>query len=107
MRMKYPWARRVELLGRIDTELDEPLGFKRRGVMALTNSETELSDFESWIEVAKHYDGYSHAHACATLRSRESAGRALKGALFTPSDGRAEPFLAVPLSRDSVERRFD
>lgn len=90
----------------LTTELDEPLGFKRRGVMALTNNETELADFESWIEVAKRYELDTRVLTRAQLSDHVKVpGEHWKGALFTPSDGRAEPFLAVPAIARGVQSR--
>ncbi len=78
-------------------QMGDGLGFKQTGVLYLAKTEAEIAGFEAWTE-------HSRAHQLDTrlLTAGETAGMlkgaaALwKGGLFTASDARAEPWVAVP-----------
>ncbi|MCZ6501335.1 MAG: FAD-binding oxidoreductase [Gammaproteobacteria bacterium] len=81
----------------IAKEIGDEIGFTRHGVMYLARKESELAEFEKWLEIAKLHQ----------LDSRLLSGNEVdnlitdkpdqwEGAMYTPSDGRAEPFTAVP-----------
>ncbi len=81
----------------IAREVGEEIGFTRHGVLYLARTERELEEFEKWLDIAELHQ----------LDSRMLSGREVDeqirggegqwlGALSTPSDGRAEPFTAVP-----------
>jgi glycine/D-amino acid oxidase-like deaminating enzyme len=86
-------------------ECGEDLGFRQTGVLYLANSEKDLAGFENWLEFAK-------AHQLDTkMLSRAEVSAMLPGAkadwpggLWTASDGRAEPWIAVPALARHVER---
>lgn len=77
--------------------LGDALGFRRAGVMFLARDEKSLAGYEDWLQ-------YAHAHG---LDTRLLGRRALQaeiahradwvGGLYTPSDARAEPWVAVPM----------
>lgn len=85
------WAELQEQLG-------DGIGFRRAGISALAKDEKELAAFESWINnVAKTYG------LDTRLINAEEASRLAGvpvgtwcGGMLTESDGRAEPFTAVP-----------
>ncbi len=87
-------------------ELDTDIGFTRRGVAYLAATERQLADFEQWLAVAAPHQLdtklLSRAEVDALIRDRPGQW---KGALYTPSDGRAEPFKAVPALADALRRR--
>ncbi|MGL4235634.1 NAD(P)/FAD-dependent oxidoreductase [Tabrizicola sp.] len=78
-------------------ELGEGLGFRQTGVLYLAKTEREMADFEAWTE-------HSRAHQLdtrlltqgETLAMLKGAAAPWKGALWTASDARAEPWVAVP-----------
>lgn len=78
-------------------ECEEDIGLRRTGVTYLASSDKEMTEFEGFLKVA-------HAHGMDTrlLHSGEisdvikNMSGSFKGALTTPSDMRAEPWLAVP-----------
>lgn len=79
-------------------EMGEGLGFQQTGVMYLANGQTDMAGFEGWLPHAK-------AHGIDTrMLTRGEVAAMLPGSvadwpggLFTPSDARAEPWVAVPL----------
>lgn len=82
---------------KIAEEIGDEIGFSRQGIMYLARNNSELEEFEKWLDVAK-----LHQLDSRMLSSEEIAKRIKdnpnhwKGALYTQSDGRAEPFTAVP-----------
>ena len=78
-------------------ELGDGIGFRRESIMALADNEKELADLESWLEVARQYGLDTRAIGREEARQLSGApdDRWL-GGIATASDGRAEPFTAVP-----------
>ncbi len=91
---------------RLAAQLGEGLGFRQEGVAYLARSTTEMESFTNWLEGAG-------GHGLDTrLLGREAAarlipgdGKAWIGALYTPSDARAEPWVAVPLIAQAAAER--
>lgn len=82
------------------------LGFRQEGVLYLTRSAAELAEFARWQQQAAEF-GLS-----SQLLGRDAARGMVRGAvadwiggLFTPSDGRAEPWRAVPLIAEAAAGR--
>lgn len=88
-RLWEDWAKR----------LGPGLGYRQCGVSYLSNSESELADFEGWLEHARAHDLdsklLSPTEIAKTLPGM--ADQHWRGALHTASDACAEPFAAVPL----------
>lgn len=87
-------------------EVGEDLGFTRKGVLYLGETETDLAEYEDWLDIAKQ-----HQLDTRLLTSREvdelivdSPGQWL-GGLYTASDGRAEPFQAVPAIARALQHK--
>jgi glycine/D-amino acid oxidase-like deaminating enzyme len=72
------------------------LGFRQAGVLYLSGSEAETAEHEAWMLV-----GRAHGVDTRMLTADEVAAMlphkvGWRGGLFTPSDARAEPWVAVP-----------
>ena len=73
------------------------IGFERHGIIELAETDDEMAFCEGWMNIAR-----ANALDTKLLSEREisnvlpAARGAWKGAMITPSDGRAEPFKAVP-----------
>ena len=86
-------------------EIGEDVGFARRGVAYLADTESQMAKHEEWLKVAEQ-------HQLDTRLLTSSEVEALipglpghyAGGLHTPSDARAEPFLAVPALARAVRR---
>lgn len=82
---------------RLAAEMGDGLGFRQTGVLYLAKTEAEIEGFEAWTE-------HSRAHqldtrlltASETMAMLNGAVAPWKGGLFTASDARAEPWVAVP-----------
>ncbi len=89
----------------LEAELEADIGWHQGGVTYLARSEKDLESFESWLEHARPYQLDSRILSPAeTDRLLGQEERQWKGALFTPSDGRAEPAGAVPAMARAAER---
>jgi glycine/D-amino acid oxidase-like deaminating enzyme len=78
-------------------EIGDDVGFTRGGCFFTANSSKELSSFESWVKIAKDYDIDTRLIDSETLKQHvQGAAIDWEGAMFTASDGRAEPHRAVP-----------
>lgn len=78
-------------------ELDTDIGFTRRGVLSVAESDEEMANHEAWLEIAAQHQLDTRmlsAHEVDDL-VKDKPGQ-WKGGMYTPSDGRAEPFKAVP-----------
>ena len=90
----------------ISRELDEDIGFARHGVLYLAEDEQQLSQREQWLAIAQEHD----LDTCM-LGAKELADIITDdatpwiGASYTPSDARAEPFLAVPAIARALHKK--
>jgi len=90
-------TRSLELWDQFAIDSGEDTGFRRCGLLFLSNDEAELSGWANWRDFAKTSGVTSHM-----LSSREAAergnvtGRPWKGGVFSPNDGTADPAKAAP-----------
>ena len=78
-------------------ELGEDLGFTQGGCLYLAESPAELAHFETWLGTAAQHQLDARLLSAAQLSSVLNAAQARwLGALYTPSDGRAEPNRVAP-----------
>ncbi len=90
----------------LSQEFGAGLGFRQEGVMYLARSEAEMQGFADWLIHAK-------AHGLDTMmQTPGQVQAAIKGAeapwvggLLTPSDARAEPWVAVPMLAEGAVAR--
>ena len=82
-------------------------GFNRCGILYLCDTDARLAAKQKWFEDNARPAGLS----TRIIGSREIDGlvtggaKPWKGALFTPDDGRAEPFIAVPAMALGARRK--
>jgi glycine/D-amino acid oxidase-like deaminating enzyme len=81
-------------------------GFTRCGILYLCESEAQLAQRTNWYEQNAKPFGLSSRMIGAEEANALQPGstRPWKGALYTPDDGRAEPFVAVPLMAEALRR---
>ncbi len=94
-----------EIWAGLGAEIGEDVGFARRGIAYLADTEEQLARHAQWLDVAER-----HQLDTRLLNGKEvdaliqgPPGR-YAGALYTPSDARAEPFVAVPALARAVQR---
>ncbi|MGB5722119.1 MAG: FAD-binding oxidoreductase [Woeseiaceae bacterium] len=89
----------------LDKDIGEDVGFTRGGCFFTANSEKQLAELGAWIETAKIYGIESRLLSAGELK-KHLCGSAVdwSGALYTESDGRAEPHKAAPAIARAAER---
>ena len=96
----------TELWEQFQQELGDGIGFRRESVMALVDNEKELEELESWLEVAKQHGLDTRAFGREEARQLSGApDNRWLGGIATASDGRAEPFTAVPTIATALRER--
>ena len=90
----------------LSQQLGDGLGFRQTGVMYLANTDSDLAGFETWLPHARAHDLDTRLMTRAEAMSHlPGAASPWRGALFTPSDARAEPWRAVPMLADAAVAR--
>lgn len=91
------------LWGEVNEELKGKAGFVRGGCLYLARSEDRLAKFAEWMEIAKTHQLDTQMLSRAELAKHidlsacdPSSSSPWVGGIWTPSDARAEPWVAVP-----------
>ncbi|MCA3556189.1 FAD-binding oxidoreductase [Aestuariivirga sp.] len=91
----------------MDARVEGQTGFTRCGILYLCETDGQLAARNGWCEKIAKPAGL----ATRMIGGREANAlqpgctRPWKGALYTPDDGRAEPFVAVPLMAEALMRK--
>jgi glycine/D-amino acid oxidase-like deaminating enzyme len=98
-RAEIPLAREsLRLWEEMQADAGEDAGFRRTGVLFLTKNPAELAAWEKWAEIAREMQVHSTVLTPAEVQERLPHNTdTWVGGLVTPSDGRAEPSMAVPV----------
>jgi glycine/D-amino acid oxidase-like deaminating enzyme len=75
----------------LPAELGEDVGFRQGGTLYLAENEKELAQLAAWLDVAREHGLDTRVVTGRGLKDVFAAGDRFAGALYTPSDGRAEP----------------
>ncbi len=85
--------------------LGEDVGFRRGGCLFTARTAEDGEGFEHWLQIADEFGIDSRYLSGDDLAKRvNGSGVRWHGAIFTPSDGRAEPHLATPAIARAAER---
>lgn len=94
----------LELWDRFRQDLGADLGFRRCGLLYLSNDDAEIDGWAKWCRFAAGEGVTSHVLDSAQATARGAAtGQVWRGGVFSESDGVADPSLAVPLIAKGVE----
>ena len=87
----------IEIWKDLQRETQGEVGFEQNGVMYIGESDDDIAAHENWVKLAAKYNLKSTLLRPQDVKNKIPAlqGEWL-GAVFTASDGRAEPFKAVP-----------
>lgn len=81
----------------LDASLRAEVGLKQTGTLYLANDAAEMATFEAWLPHAQIYDLDTKLLSSAEVAGMmPGAAQRWEGALWTASDMRAEPWVAVP-----------
>ena len=98
MRSLQLWLELREELGDI--------GFRQGGSLYLARDAAELAQLEQWLSVAREHDLDTRLLRAGELAAvLRTDARRWSGALYTPSDARAEPSRAAPAFARAAKRR--
>ena len=94
-----------EIWAGLAAEIGEDIGFARRGIAYLADTPEQLAKHEEWLPVAEQHQLDTRVLTGAQVDAmiQGPPGR-YAGALHTPSDARAEPFVAVPALARALRR---
>ena len=82
------------------------LGFRQEGVLYTAQTETELAGFDDWMRHARDNQLDTVLQTPAQIKERiPGHAAAWLGGMFTGSDARAEPWVAVPMLAEGAEAR--
>ena len=97
-RAEIPLAREaLRLWEDMQNDAGVDAGFRRTGASVLTKNPEELAAWEKWAEIAREQQVHSTVLSPAEVAERVPGNAdSWVGGLHTPSDGRAEPSMAVP-----------
>jgi glycine/D-amino acid oxidase-like deaminating enzyme len=88
----------LSLWDRFAEEIGADLGFRRCGLLYLSDDEAQLAAWAKWRDCAVGAGVTTHMLSPEEASARGSAtGKAWKGGVFSPSDGTADPSRAAPM----------
>src|SRR5712692_5018227 len=80
-------------------------GFRQSGIMYLAETEAELGELEAWLEHAHQYQLDTHIITDTEVRElMPGLTGTWAGAMYTASDGKAEPQMAAPAIAEAARR---
>jgi glycine/D-amino acid oxidase-like deaminating enzyme len=81
------------------------IGFRQFGSLYIADSDKRMQAFETWLKRAKPYELDSRLVSSTELTKKlPSLSGRYAGAIYTPSDGQAEPALATPAIARAAEK---
>lgn len=96
-------TRSLDLWERFAEETGEDTGFRRCGLLYLSNDEAELAGWAKWRDFARSAGVTTHMLSTEEASERGKAtGRKWKGGVFSPTDGTADPSKAVPVAARAI-----
>jgi len=89
----------------MDAMIGGQTGFRQAGIAYVYDTEKEVAAQEEWLEGARKYQSDARILRGAEVSELlPGAARTFAGALYTTTDGRAEPFVAVPAIAEGARR---
>ncbi|GHC73287.1 NAD(P)/FAD-dependent oxidoreductase [Limoniibacter endophyticus] len=93
----------LDLWENVARETGEDTGFRRCGLLYLSQNETEIAGWAKWRDFARTVGVTTHMLSAEEASERGRAtGRRWKGGVFSPSDGTANPERAVPVTARGI-----
>jgi glycine/D-amino acid oxidase-like deaminating enzyme len=87
----------MRIFEKLEDEIGESVGFRQGGCLFTANSEKDMNNFHEWQETARDFDLDTRIIDSTELSSIVTAASpAWHGAMYTPSDGCAEPHKTAP-----------
>lgn len=87
-------------------ETGRDLGFRRTGILYCTKDQADIDRWEKWGKQAREKGFHSEILSASEIKSRAPVSKsAWKGGVWSPTDGRAEPSMAVPALAEAAKER--
>lgn len=97
-------TRSLALWDALAAEIGPGLGFRRSGLLYLSNDEAELEGWARWRDFARTQNVVTHMlTAEEAAQHGATTGKRWKGGVFSPTDGIADPSSAAPLIAAAIE----
>lgn len=93
----------LDIWSRLEAEAGADLGFRQSGVLYLANTDKGMAGFDSWMVHARAHGLDSRIVSAAGVAAMLPHASAWAGGIWTPSDARAEPWVAVPALAAALE----
>ncbi|MEI4469958.1 NAD(P)/FAD-dependent oxidoreductase [Frigidibacter sp. MR17.24] len=81
----------------LNAETNDALGFRREGIVYIARTGAEMAAYEAWLPHARAHGVDSRLISRRELAALMPNAPGWHGGLYTPSDARAEPWVAVPV----------
>lgn len=95
----------LDLWDALAADIGESVGFRRCGLLYLSDDEAEIAGWARWRDFARGQGVVTHMLTPAEAAGRGRAtGKAWKGGVFSPSDGIADPERAAPVIARGVQK---
>ncbi len=93
-------------LGASEPRHHQDLGFRRCGLLYLSNDDAEIETWTNWCRFAREMGVTSHPLDATEATERgKGTGKTWKGGVFSPNDGIANPERAAPLIAEALVAR--
>ena len=90
----------------MNERVEAETGFRTCGIMYLANDAADLATYESWLEHAREYQFDTRiVDGTAVSELLPGIAKTWAGAMYTPSDGKAEPQMAAPAIAAAARRK--
>jgi glycine/D-amino acid oxidase-like deaminating enzyme len=97
--------RAVEMWNGLNDELGAETGFRRTGLIYVTTKQSDLDAWTRWGEGAREMQMHSRALSAAEAKAMTPGSTEdWIGGVHSPTDGRAEPALAVPAIAEGARK---
>ena len=94
----------IRLWADLPRALRDAIGFRQRGITYFARTETRMDAFARWLDLARPYGVDSRLLSRRETEAMLPNAAGWTGALHTPSDAMAEPFVTAPvLARAAAE----
>ncbi len=89
----------------LEAEAEADLGFRQAGVFYAANTASDMADYEAWLVHARTHGLDTRLISSSELADFLPNGAGWVGGIWTASDARAEPWIAVPNLAAAAVRR--
>ncbi|MGG5819394.1 NAD(P)/FAD-dependent oxidoreductase [Falsiroseomonas sp. HW251] len=97
------WA--LECWAGLSAEIGADLGFRREGLVYVTDKPADLARWEKWVAMARDHQVHSRMLGAVEANAMAPGGQGRWiGGVHSPSDGRAEPTMAAPALAEAARR---